>query len=350
MKKKIMFVHPEMSTMRQMVEQIHNMNWHCVYVTSADDAIRRIANIAPDIVFLEMGYAFEANIKLLEMLRDNHAYHDTLVIVSIDDVCLDQFSQWNDYGIDEILLKPWSAKKLNLRITKMLQHQVKERTLMSHILQKMKSIEDLKDAVIMALGSINEYRDNETSGHAHRTQYFVQEIALELRKQGHYKDLLTDTYIELLYKSAPLHDIGKIGIPEAILMKKETLSIDEFELIKTHASIGERIIASIIASIGSTEFLQVAMEIAGSHHEKWDGSGYPRGLSQEVIPLSARLMGVADAYDALTSNRAYRTSMTHAQAMKIIVAGKGSFFDPIIVDAFMNIADKLMQYSQKEPD
>ena len=345
-----MFIHPEMTTMRHIVEKDHQDVWHSVYVTSAQDALNRLKNVTPDIIFIELDYSTEQAIKLLQILNNTPEYSDILILASMDDIFLDQFGDWEKYGIDEIILKPLSSRKLNLRVKKMLQYQAKECAFKQEIAQKMKAIENLKDAVIMALGSINEYRDNETEGHACRTQIYVKELAQELRKQGHYKELLTDEYIKLLYKSAPLHDIGKIGITENILLKNGKLSEDEFEIIKQHTSIGEKIIASIMSEVGSTQFLQCAMEITGSHHERWDGTGYPRGIAGEIIPLSARMMNIADAYDALTSNRAYRSSLSHEKSIEIICSGKGTYFDPVIVDVFVSLSERFKVYSKKIVD
>lgn len=350
MKKKILFIHPKMSEIRQLMEQVEHDAWHNVYVTSVSDALKRLSNVTPDIVFLDVDHEPEVALKMLQLLKETPKYGKTLVLASMSDSFFDEFYEWEKFAIDEIILKPLTPRKLNLRIRKMLHHHAREQSLAKEIAHKMTAIENLKDAVIVALGSINEYRDNETHGHACRTQFYVKEIAKELRRQGHYQELLDDTYIELLYKSAPLHDIGKIGISESILLKKTKLSDAEFEIIKEHTSIGERIIASIISQVGSTEFLQCAMEIAGSHHERWDGTGYPRGIDGEVIPLSARMMCIADAYDALTSNRVYRSPLSHEKAVEIICLGKGSYFDPVIVDVFVTLADKFKAYARQQAD
>ena len=148
--------------------------------------------------------------------------------------------------------------------------------------------------------------------------------------------MLSDSFIELLFKSAPLHDIGKVGIPDRILLKPGRLDADEFEIMKTHTTMGWDAIERAKARIGKPiRFLDVAGEIALSHQEKWDGSGYPNGLAGETIPVSARLMALADVYDALISRRVYKEPMPHDQARAIICAGRGQHFDPDIVDCFI---------------
>ncbi len=168
-------------------------------------------------------------------------------------------------------------------------------------------------------------------------------LGKELAKFPHYKDLLTPTYIELMSKSAPLHDIGKIAIPDDILLKPGKHTPEEFAIMKTHAQRGYDMLKRAGDYMGEQGgFLTLAMEIAGSHHEKWDGSGYPKGLAGKAIPLSARLMAIADVFDALLSRRSYKESMSVEQTMAIILEGKGSHFDPEVVDAFMSIQNELL--------
>ena len=162
---------------------------------------------------------------------------------------------------------------------------------------------------------------------------------------------LNDRMIELLYKSAPLHDIGKIGIPDSILLKPGKLTVEEFEVMKTHTTLGRNAIEEAERRLGMrVAFLSVSKEIAYSHQEKWDGSGYPQGLKGDAIPVSARLMAVADVYDALISKRVYKPAFSHDQAAGTIVRGKGTYFDPDMVDAFVDIAEDFRNIAQKYPD
>ena len=203
---------------------------------------------------------------------------------------------------------------------------------------KSEQIEKVQDATIIAFSSLAETRDNETGLHLRRTQNYVRELAGALRTQPRFSAFLDAAAIELLYKSAPLHDIGKVAIPDSILLKPGKLTPEEFEVMKTHASCGRDAIIAAEKGMGeSNSFLSAAREIAYGHHEKWDGSGYPQGLAGEAIPLFARIMAVADVYDALISNRVYKAGMPHAQAAGIIGEGRGSHFDPDICDQFLRI-------------
>ena len=196
----------------------------------------------------------------------------------------------------------------------------------------------LKDVIIEAMGEMAEYRDPETGSHIHRTREYVLLLAETLKAGGHFTDTLTPDYITLLHKSAPLHDIGKVAIRDSILLKPGKLTAEEFEEMKAHTLFGEEAIANLEQMAGHpTSFLSCAKEIAGSHHEKYDGSGYPRGLAGEAIPLAGRIMAVADVYDALISKRVYKEAMRHEEARQILLEGRGRHFDPLIMDAFLQV-------------
>ena len=212
-------------------------------------------------------------------------------------------------------------------------------------------VQAIQDVTIMAMTSLAETRDNETGNHIRRTQLYVKTLAERLRHHPRFEHLLNDRMIELLYKSAPLHDIGKIGIPDSILLKPGKLTVEEFEVVKTHTTLGRDAIEGAERRLGMrVAFLSVSKEIAYSHQEKWDGSGYPQGLAGDAIPVSARLMAVADVYDALISKRVYKPAFSHDQACNTIVRGKGTHFDPDMVDAFVDIAEDFRSIAQKYPD
>ncbi len=194
-----------------------------------------------------------------------------------------------------------------------------------------------QDAAILSLASLAETRDLETGGHILRTQGYVRALAQELAARGVYADYLDADTIELLYKCAPLHDVGKVGVPDAILLKPAKLDAEEWAVMQTHTTLGRDALMGAARILGETSFMSLAAEIAYSHHEKWDGSGYPQGLSGEEIPLSGRLMALADVYDALICRRVYKGAFSHAKARGIITEGRGSHFDPALVEAFLHL-------------
>lgn len=197
-------------------------------------------------------------------------------------------------------------------------------------------VQAIQDVTILAMASLAETRDNETGNHIRRTQHYVRILAEDLASHPDYASELDERTIGLLFKSAPLHDIGKVGIPDAILLKPGPFDSDEMAVMKQHAALGRDAITHAEAQLGmEVDFLRFAKEIAYSHQEKWDGSGYPEGLRGRAIPLSARLMALADVYDALISKRVYKPAFTHDKAREIIVNGSGNHFDPAVVDAFV---------------
>jgi len=227
-----------------------------------------------------------------------------------------------------------------------LEREVEQRTL---------EIVAVQDVTILALASLAETRDSETGNHIRRTQHYVQALALNLQSHPRFSHFLTDRNITTLFKSAPLHDIGKVGIPDRILLKPGRLEPFEFEIMKTHTTVGRDAIAFAERSLGTpVAFLSMAKEIALSHQEKWDGSGYPEGLAGDAIPISARLMALADVYDALISRRVYKDGMSHEAAFEIIFANKGSHFDPDIVDSFVLIQEEFraiaLRFSDADED
>jgi response regulator RpfG family c-di-GMP phosphodiesterase len=211
-------------------------------------------------------------------------------------------------------------------------------------------IQRTQDVTILSLASLAETRDNETGAHILRTQRYVRALANHLATQEAYREALDPQTIDLLFKSAPLHDIGKVGIPDAILLKPGKLSDDEFQIMKTHAMLGSKALEEAEQELGGTSFLRYAREIAENHHEKWDGSGYPSGLKGKQIPLSGRLMALADVYDALISKRVYKPAFPHEKARDIILEGDGSHFDPAVVAAFQAIEEEFKEIAASFSD
>jgi putative two-component system response regulator len=208
-----------------------------------------------------------------------------------------------------------------------------------------------QDLTIVALGSIAETRDNETGNHIHRTRAYVKVMALRLSQLPRHRDTLSEEQWKMIWKSAPLHDIGKVGIPDHILLKPGKLTVEEFEVMKRHPTIGRDALSDAEMRMGAERsFLAAAKEITYGHHEKWDGSGYPQGISGEAIPLAARLMALADVYDALISKRVYKPAWSHAAAVDMIREGRGKHFDPSLVDCFLQDADEFRYIASRFSD
>ncbi len=207
-------------------------------------------------------------------------------------------------------------------------------------------LKEAKGVTLYALATLAETRDAVTGKHLERTSQYVEAIANELRHLPHYKNYLTDDYIEDLVRSAPLHDIGKVGIRDSILLKPGKLTEIEFEHMKKHCTIGSDTLQNASSKLDFQSFLSIAIQLSHYHHEKWNGKGYPDGLGKHDIPLSARIMALADVYDALRSKRPYKEPMSHFDAKVIIVADSGRHFDPEVVDAFLKQEEVFIQISK----
>ena len=312
----------------------------------------------PDVVLLDVMMPGLDGHEVCRRLKADPATADMAVIflTALDEV--EDEARGLALGAADFIAKPIRPPILLARLETQL--TVKRATALlrdhnTHLEQEVRrrtaEIEGLQDATVLTMASLAETRDNDTGNHLRRTQHYVECLARELRKQPRYATTLDDQTISLLFKSAPLHDIGKIGIPDAILLKPGKLTAEEFEVMKTHTTIGFEAIERAEASIGhALPFLRYAKEIALSHQEKWDGSGYPQGLAGEAIPLSARLMALADVYDALICKRVYKPAMASEQAEAIILAGRGTHFDPAVVDAFERVRDDFRAIAQRFAD
>ncbi len=250
-----------------------------------------------------------------------------------------------DAGAVDYITKPISPPIVLARVKTQLQLKaaadfLKDQNayLEQEVASRTREITAIQDVTILAMASLAETRDSDTGNHIRRTQYYVKALAEQLRTHPRFAAVLTDEFIATLFKSAPLHDIGKVGIPDRILLKPGRFEAHEFDIMKTHTTLGCDAIQHAETALGmDVAFLSMAKDIALSHQEKWDGSGYPQGLAGEAIPVSARLMAVDDVYDALISRRVYKSGMPHEKAVGIIIEGRATHFDPDMVDAFVKI-------------
>jgi putative two-component system response regulator len=259
-----------------------------------------------------------------------------LIVIGPDENHADLFLK---NGADEYLTWPASLLQTVTRINTILKLRLNEDDIKKVVERKTEELLEVQSVMIESLASLAEYRDTETGGHIRRTQNYVKALAKELRKLPKYEEILTDEEIDLMYLSVPLHDIGKVGVSDDILLKPGSLTPEEFEIMKQHTVIGYDAIMNAERKLKDNAFLRYAAEVAYTHQEKWDGSGYPRGISGEEIPLIGRIMSVADVYDALVSKRIYKDAIDHETAKKIIIDGSGSHFDPEIVAAFISVEE-----------
>ncbi|SEG11417.1 HD-GYP domain-containing protein [Marinobacterium lutimaris] len=259
-----------------------------------------------------------------------------------------------ELGCDDYLAAPFLAPvveaklRSHFKLSELQQRYDEQSDAMAHVMTELSVVQD---AAILCLASVARVRDHSTGNHILRTQHYVKALAEHLRHHPRFSEELDSDTIELLYKTAALHDIGKVAIPDAILQKPGPLTPEEFEVMKQHAWFGYQAMHTaeqlMERSLGerAARFLKVGQQVTLSHHERWDGAGYPQGLKGEQIPVAARLMSVADVYDAISSRRPYKDALGHDSAVEVISAGRGTHFDPDVVDAFIDLKDTFARIS-----
>lgn len=312
----------------------------------------------PDLILLDVMMPGLSGYEVCQTLKADPATRHIPIIFLTAMAGTDDEKKGLELGGSDYITKPISPPILLARVKTQLQNKAaadflrdKNEYLEKEVAERTKEVMAIQDVTILSMASLAETRDSDTGNHIRRTQYYVLALANRLQSYARFSEFLTNDNIRLLFKSAPLHDIGKVGIPDRILLKPGKLDHDEFEIMKTHTTLGRDALANAEKSLGTdVAFLKMAKEIAYSHQEKWDGSGYPEGISGDDIPISARLMAVADVYDALICRRIYKEGMPHEKACKIIQEGSGSHFDPDIVDAFVHIHEEFKAIAERYAD
>ena len=335
-------------------------NSYKVKVANHGDKALRIATSAtpPELILLDVMMPDIDGYEVCRRLKANPRTRDIPVIFLTARSEVEDEQKGLALGAVDYITKPISPPILMARVATQLSLKASADFLRSQndfleteVARRTSELEAIQDVTILAMASLAETRDSETGKHLLRTQRYVKALAEKLRLHPRFSNFLTDQNIKVLFKSAPLHDIGKVGIPDRILLKPGRFEPQELEIMKNHTLLGRDAIQLAEDWLGKpVEFLTIAKEIALCHQERWDGSGYPGALAGDTIPASARLMAVADVYDALISRRVYKDRMTHEQATQIIVDGRGSHFDPDVVDAFVEIADEFQSIAQRYPD
>ncbi|GAA5184026.1 two-component system response regulator [Niveibacterium umoris] len=312
----------------------------------------------PDLILLDIMMPGMDGYEVCERLKANPQTRDIPVIFLTAKAEMDDEKRGLDLGAVDYITKPISPPIVLARVHTHLVVKAsadflkdKNAFLEAEVQRRTREVQAIQDVTIMAMASLAETRDNETGNHIRRTQFYVDALARHLQAHPRFAAQLDDHTVEMLFKSAPLHDIGKVGIPDRILLKPGRFEPEEFEIMKTHPALGRDAILHAERQLGmEVPFLAHAKDIAYGHQEKWDGSGYPQGLSGDAIPLSARLMAVADVYDALISRRVYKPAMPHDKAVQIIADGSGTHFDPDIVEAFLQLQERFNEIAQRFSD
>ncbi len=312
----------------------------------------------PDLILLDIMMPGLSGYEVCAQLKQDPTTRAIPIIFLTAMTATEDETKGLDMGAVDFITKPVNPPIVLARVAAQLQLKAaadflrdQNSYLEAEVQRRGQQLTAIQDVTIQAMAGLAETRDTDTGNHIRRTQHYVKALAQKLRDHPRFRDALDDHTIDLLFRSAPLHDIGKVGIPDRILLKPGRLTPEEFDIMKTHTTLGRDAIATAERQLGlEVGFLKYAKEIAYGHQEKWDGSGYPEGRAGDGIPLSARLMALADVYDALISRRVYKEPMDHAQALDIIRQGRGSHFDPDIVDAFLAIQEQLLAIAHRFSD
>jgi len=326
-------------------------DYKVIIAMTGEDALKKAASKnKPDIILLDVMMPEMDGYEVCRKLKDMPETRDipVIFITSKSDPQDETFGL--TLGAVDYITKPISPTVVKARVKTHLSLKLAKEALRDQncqleemVRERTHELEITKNATIQSLASLAETRDNETGNHIRRTQNYVKVMAEKLAEHPLYRKQLDAKYIDLFYKSAPLHDIGKVGVPDRILLKPGKLTDEEMDIMKQHTVCGYEALLVTEEDFGNNSFLQIARDIALSHHEKWDGSGYPNGLKENQIPLSGRLMAFADIYDALISKRVYKPAYTHAEAVRIITEGDGrtrpEHFDPLLLEVFKDITE-----------
>jgi putative two-component system response regulator len=307
-----------------------------------------------DIMILDLNMPRMNGFEVLDAMKENPRLNKMAVIILTNYDEMENEIKGLELGAVDYIRKPLNLESLRKRIeihvklrnaSKTLEQNnvVLERT----VQERTKELVLVRDTTIHALIGLLEVRDIESSNHTKRTQWIMKALCEDLRTKKQYRNILTDEYIKELFNTAPLHDIGKVGIPDAILLKAGYLTKDEFEIMKKHTDYGVNALKYEFEAATEVSFIKTAIEIIEGHHERYDGLGYPKGLKGEEISLPGRLMAIVDVYDALISKRVYKSAILHKEAMRMIKEERGKHFDPDIVDAFIDIEEAIKEITNK---
>ncbi|MEZ4599756.1 MAG: response regulator [Syntrophotaleaceae bacterium] len=307
-------------------------------------ALRAAGQRPPDLILMDIcmpgmdGYELCSRFKADTSLREI-----PIIFISALDDSIDKTRAFQAGGVDYIT-KPFQIEEVQARVnTHLLLRRAQQRlkdanlSLEQQVADQLQEINRSQLAMIFALAKLSHMRDDDTGLHLERVQGLCRLLARALAKRPGFEDIISDDFITIIYHASPLHDVGKVGIADSILLKQDRLTAEEFAIMKTHTVLGAATLETVFAEYPGNAFLRVGIDIAKYHHERWDGSGYPCGLKGEDIPLSARIMALVDVYEALRARRPYKEPLPHTEAKRIILESCGTSFDPEVVEAFCTV-------------
>ena len=346
----ILIVDDDPTNLRFLQEILKN-NYKVYPVSSAERALTFLEKHVPHLILLDIEMPGMNGYEMIKRLKADHRWTEIPVIFLTAQEGRDKEQLAFKLGAVDYILKPISSGVVISRVGLHMELERYKKDLERLVELKTAQLTKTQDSILDILTNVTAYRDNETGAHTKRTTIFAQFIVENLLEKKHPDYFMTLDYAENIHKSAKLHDLGKVGVPDGILLKPGKLTPMEFEIIKGHTTLGAQILDDAMTELGETSmFLNVAREIVISHHEWWNGTGYPNGLSGHDIPLSGRIMAVTDVYDALVSERPYKAAFTHEEATRIMFGDSGTHFDPTLMELSREVIDRFPKVVQMYRD
>lgn len=332
-------------------------NYRVLSFPRGDLALKTAQNNLPDLLLLDINMPEMDGYEVCRRFKEDSKLHNVpIIFISGYNDTEDRVKAFNMGGVDYIT-KPFQIEEVHARVeTHLKVHRMlwelnkHNHSLEEQVKAKVHEISSSQMATIFAMAKLSESRDDDTGNHLERVQAYCLSLATKLAKDSAYQQEVTPSFLENIYLASPFHDIGKVTIPDAILLKPGKHTAEEFETMKTHTLTGAKTLASILAKYPRNSFIRTGLTIARSHHERWDGTGYPDNAKGLEITLYARIMAIADVYDALRSDRCYRKGISHEEACTMILEGSGTQFDPEIVIAFKAVSDDFLRISIEKTD
>lgn len=354
---KIMVIDDNVTNLNVARKALEN-DYEVFLMLNGQKALQIMQKIKPDIILLDVEMPEMSGFEVIEKIKGLGSPYDEIpvIFVTAKDDNTSEF-EGLDLGAVDYIIKPFSFPLLLKRVELHLKLASQQKQLQDYsqnlenmVHSQTETIQKLQYAIIHVLADMVERRDGSTGAHLVRTSEYLKLLFLTSKEMGIYEEELKDIDIELYTHACTLHDVGKITIPDGILLKEGKLTKGEFEIMKTHTTSGEEAIRYAMSTVENSDFLNYAADFIGAHHERWDGTGYPRGLKGEEIPLSGRLMAIADVYDALISIRSYKPAYTHEKAVEIMCEVDGTHFDPTLMKVFRKVSDQFKVISDKYKD
>ncbi len=356
-KNTILIVDDERFNLNTLIEVLQE-EYRILVAKSGEQALERLSSAPhPQLILLDVLMPGIDGYETCRRIKQNPQTGNIPIIFITTKTTVEDEQHGLELGAEDYITKPFSPAIIKARVRTQINLKLardalenQNRILEQKVAQRTLEIALTRDIAIHGMAALAATRDHETGNHIRRTQHYIKSLAQHLQNHPRFRDKLSNHTIELLFKSAPLHDIGKVGIPDNILLKPGKLDEKEFEVMKTHSVLGRDALPCEENGSNTLPFLAMARDIAHTHHERWDGSGYPQGIKEEAIPLPGRLMAIADVYDALISKRVYKPAFSHETAVEMIAAERERHFDPDVVDAFLHLKEEFHHIAKRFTD